>query len=292
MDVLFSIVIANYNYGRFIEDAILSVIKQCKSVVKGLDGINRLLLPTGETVELIVCDGGSSDNSVAVIKKYADSIAWWCSEKDGGQSDAFNKGFSHATGRFLVWLNADDVFTGDALKVVREIWMRNPTSKWITGSSLYADADLKVTKCFCAHRFYDFRAKHGFLSVWAPSSFFTKDLLKEVGGVDTSLHYLMDIDLWHKFFNRGERYLRTRANLFAYRRHEESKMSGASFKESKKNLANREKARAERKLVDSRYGISNGVLYKISRLTNFSIVDIVVAFLRTVMLRGKDARAI
>ena len=88
---LLSIVIANYNYGRFLEDAIKSVLSQ----------------DMGDKVELIICDAASSDNSVEIIKKYADKISWWVSEEDKGQSDAFNKGFAHATGKYGCWLNAD-----------------------------------------------------------------------------------------------------------------------------------------------------------------------------------------
>jgi len=79
---LLSIVIANYNYGRFLESAILSVVSQ----------------ELADKVELIVCDGGSTDDSVEIIKKYSGQISWWVSEKDNGQSDAFNKGFAHARG--------------------------------------------------------------------------------------------------------------------------------------------------------------------------------------------------
>ena len=86
---LLSIVIANYNYGRFLEEAIQSVLMQ----------------DAGDLAELIICDAESTDNSVEVIKKYEKHITWWCSEKDGGQSAAFNKGFSHARGKFLTWLN-------------------------------------------------------------------------------------------------------------------------------------------------------------------------------------------
>lgn len=292
MNVLFSVVIANYNYGRFIEDAIVSVTGQCSSFVVCPDGVHRLLLPTGEFVELIVCDGGSTDNSVDVIRRYSNSIAWWCSEHDRGQSDAFNKGFSHATGRFLTWLNADDVFTGDAFETIRQLARQNPNCRWLTGSSLYADLDLRVTKCFCSHAFWDFRAKHGFLSVWAPSSFFEKSLWEEVGGVDVNLHYLMDIDLWHRFFLRGARYMRTRKNIFAYRHHEDSKMSGADFRETEKNLSNQRKAREERRLIDARYGIGNGLAYKLSRILNLSLVDVGVAVVRTMRWRGRDARTL
>ena len=98
-DPILSIVIANYNYGRFLEDAIRSVCLQ----------------NMGDKIELIICDAASTDNSLEIIRKYASKIAWWCSEKDGGQSAAFNKGFSHARGKYLTWLNADDVLVSGCL---------------------------------------------------------------------------------------------------------------------------------------------------------------------------------
>ena len=112
--ILLSIVIANYNYGRFLEDAIASVLGQCENPID-VDG--RPVLPikgcSDECVELIICDADSKDNSVEVIHKHANSLAWWCSEKDDGQSAAFNKGFAQARGEWLTWLNADDIYLRD-----------------------------------------------------------------------------------------------------------------------------------------------------------------------------------
>ena len=103
MSPFFSIVMANYNSGHYIERAIQSVLSQsCKDF------------------ELIVVDGGSSDESVDIIKKYTDKLSWWVSEPDKGQSDAFNKGFSHATGRYYTWLNADDLLLPNVLEKVKE----------------------------------------------------------------------------------------------------------------------------------------------------------------------------
>lgn len=299
----FSIVIANYNYGRFLDDAIRSVIAQ----------------DVGGEVELIICDAASTDNSVEIIKKYANGLppntsyeewishadsqftiqhpqllTWWCSESDGGQSDAFNKGFSHARGRFLTWLNADDILTPFALQHVLEVARKYPECEWICGSSVYADASLRIVKCFCAHRFSIIRARYGFLSVWGPSSFFTKRLLNKAGGIDCKLHYLMDIDLWHRFYLYGRaKYKRTLGNLFAYRQHDESKMSGARIKPNEKNMANRIKAKAEEFLVNSTYGInSRGMMYLFAHLIAFSFYDAIISAFRTMIWKGRDAREI
>lgn len=271
---LLSIVIANYNYGRFLETAIHSVLSQ------GM----------GNAVELIVVDGGSSDNSIEIIRKYAERIFWWCSEPDGGQSAAFNKGFAHARGRFLTWLNADDMFTSGALKAIVKEIKENPKCEWFVGSTMWTNEALRVSKCFCAHRFSEFRAKWGFLSVGGPSSFFTKRLLNAAGGFDENLHYMMDTDLWYRFYRKcGAKYHRTRRNVWVYRQHEASKLSGADRYSTPVALENREKVRCERKILESRYGSWSGLRCGFSQYMGFSILDFATAVLRTLRLRGRYA---
>ena len=116
---LLSIVIVNYNYGRFLEAAIRSVIDQNTS-----------------EVELIIVDGGSRDESVDIIKKYSAKISWWVSEPDKGQSDAFNKGFSHANGKYLTWLNSDDLLVPDCLRKIIHEFKTHPEKVWSFGISL------------------------------------------------------------------------------------------------------------------------------------------------------------
>ena len=302
MQPLFSIVIANYNFGRFLGDAIESVIAQ----------------DMGDAVELIICDAASTDNSVEVIKKYAcglppntpydewvskknsklltpnsQLITWWCSEKDGGQSAAFNKGFAHAHGRFLTWLNADDIMTKGALKAVAKEIERYPECEWFTGSSLYADADLRITRCFCAHRFSRIKADWYCISAGGPSSFFTKRLLDRVGGVDGSLHYVMDTDLWYKFYRvGGVQYRRTTHNIFAYRQHEASKMSGADHNLTTRALENRRKAKLESVVLNNRHSLKTGWRNKVARFLSFSIKDNIIALCRTVKWKGRYATEI
>ena len=275
--VLISIVIANYNYGRFLEDAITSVITQ--------EGFDRC--------ELILVDGGSTDNSLDVIQKYSDKIAWWVSEPDKGQSDAFNKGFNRAKGKFFTWLNADDILMRDALKAIIGEIAQYPTCEWFTGSTVWTDKDLNVVRCFCAHRFSWLRAKFGFLSVNGPSSFFSRRLYESVGGFDESLHYVMDTDLWYKFARLcGATYRRTRHNVWAYRKHEASKMSGADEYVSDIALNNRQKSKLESQTIIRRYGLHRGLFYKIVMAVTISPIDAIISSIRNKKWKGHSACSI
>jgi len=269
---LISVVIANYNYGRFLEDAIQSILSQ------GM----------GDKVEIIVCDAASTDNSVEVIKKFHDRIAWWCSEPDGGQSAAFNKGFAHAKGRFLTWLNADDVFVPGALDAVVRKIKRYHEREWFVGTLLYADKDLRVKRWFRNHRFSEIRARYGFLTCGGPSSFFTRRLLNEVGGVDEKLHYLMDIDLWYRFHRKaGQTWVRVAEPVFAYRIHEESKMSGADVEDSPMALENRRRAQSEYDLVCRRYGVPKSCVRWLATLLSFSPIDKLMSVILESRFKGR-----
>lgn len=239
MTPLLSIVIANYNYGRFLEEAIESVISQ----------------DMGGKVELIICDAKSSDNSVNVIQKYANGlppnthieewtckantefkasstplITWWCSEKDNGQSAAFNKGFSHARGRFLTWLNADDVLLPGTLMNFEEATKRHPACEWFVGGCFWLDPEMRIINCGRGRNFSEIRYREGNVSVWGPSSFFTKGLLDSVGGMDERFHYMMDTDLWMRFACKaGARYQPFCKYAWGLRLHPDAKMSGHNF---------------------------------------------------------------
>ena len=257
---LVSIIIANYNYGRFLEEAIRSVINQ----------------DMGDQVELIICDAASTDNSVEVIKKYAKDlppntpyeewmaktntqltthntqlVTWWCSEKDEGQSAAFNKGFAHAHGKFLTWLNADDVILPGTLKKLATAVKEHPTCEWFVGGCFWLDPKMRILNCGRGRPFSEIRFRGGNVSVWGPSSFFTKRLLEFVGGVDERFHYAMDMDLWLRFACKANaRYRPFCDYAWGLRLHPDAKMSGHNFTE---NGEMNDKACGKVKLVHSKH---------------------------------------
>ena len=222
---LLTIVIVNYNYGRFLEEAIRSVLSQ-----------------SCQDFEIIIIDGGSTDNSVEIIKKYAgekveglglqgnSKISYWVSEPDTGQSNAFNKGFAKARGRFLTWLNADDVMLPGTIAKLKTAAEKHPECEWFVGGCFWLDPEMRIINCGRGRSFSEIRYREGNVSVWGPSSFFTKRLLDAVGGVDERFHYAMDSNLWLRFASKaGARYMPFCDYAWGLRLHPDAKMSGHNF---------------------------------------------------------------
>lgn len=122
-----SVVTVCYNSVRFIEETILSVLNQ-----------------TYDNVEYIIIDGGSTDGTVDIIKKYADHLAYWISEPDKGMYDALRKGFEKSTGDILCWINADDFYYKAAFSTVCDFFERNPEVKWIEGYNVNYNSKSQV----------------------------------------------------------------------------------------------------------------------------------------------------
>jgi glycosyltransferase involved in cell wall biosynthesis len=216
-----SIVMPSFYQGNYIERSILSVINQ-----------------NYPNLELIVIDGGSTDNSVEVIKKYEQYITYWVSEPDNGQSHAINEGFKMATGTFLTWLNTDDLLLPGTLKAVNNAFIKHPGCRWIAGNVIWIDKSDTILRLRKGERWNSFFARHGLFSLYGPTSFMHKDMLNDHGVLKEEFHYMMDTELWCRFVNNGEHFIRINHYCWALRLHEEAKMSGHNFEQS--TLASKE----------------------------------------------------
>ncbi len=181
---LFSIVIPTLNQGPYIEDTLLSILWQ------GYDN-----------VEIIVVDGGSTDDTATVLERYRPWIAVLISEPDRGQSDAINKGFRHASGSILAWINSDDVFLPGAFRTVLDCFARHPERSWVIGSGDIISAEGTFLRHIPAREgsAETLLAIEDDCFLLQQSCFWRASLWEKAGGVDESLSLLMDYDLWWRF---------------------------------------------------------------------------------------------
>ena len=185
-----SIVTPSLNQGRFIEEMIQSVLSQ---------GYPNL--------EFIVMDGGSSDNTVDILKRYSGQLKW-VSEKDRGQTDAINKGLRIADGEILAYLNADDVFLPGTLFKVAQIFMEHPATMWVTGQCRIVDEDNReIRRLITAYKNFWLRFGQRFILlitdyISQPATFWRAKALEDFGYPDESLHYAMDYEYWLRLYSK------------------------------------------------------------------------------------------
>ena len=177
-----SIVIPIYNAGAFLEKTIRSLL--CNDLTD---------------VELILMDGGSTDNTAAIIAHYRQAFTVAVSEKDRGQSDAINKGFARATKPILYWLNGDDIILPNAILAMRRAFRDNPGTEVVVGNAYMTEKDFTPIHHFvfsaeklCFDYLLDYASHH----LVQPSVFFSRNAWDEVGPVKEDLHYAMDADLF------------------------------------------------------------------------------------------------
>ncbi len=205
-----SVITPSFNQGQFIEATIKSVLNQ-----------------KYPKVEHIVVDGGSTDNTLNILRKYDKKIKW-ISEKDKGQSDAINKGMKMAKGEILAFLNSDDVYLPGTLKSVANFFKKNPEANWVSGDYYIINAKGKKIRPYVRwyKRFLRLFSSYRLLTftnyVIQPSTFWRRRVMKEVGLFDVILPYEMDYDYWLRIGKKFPLFIIEKP-LSAFRLHEYSK---------------------------------------------------------------------
>ena len=199
-----SIVTPSFNQGRFLEETILSVLNQGY-----------------ENLEYIIIDGGSTDESVSIIRRYEDRLAYWESEKDRGQVHAINKGLERATGDVFAFINSDDVYLPGAFNAVLDHFADNPKSNWVCGDTImFGDGhDTRVIRAVvplsAAHCLsWAYRAPQ-------PGHFWKTELVRS--GFQERWNYDFDHDMYVRLLLAGHKCEYLPLPMAGYRLHEVSK---------------------------------------------------------------------
>jgi len=176
---LVSIVTPSRNQAAFLEATMQSVLDQ-----------------DYPRIEYLVIDGASTDGSLEIIHKYQKRLAYWVSEADRGQTEAINKGFAHAKGEILAWLNSDDLYLPGAISQAVAYLADHPEAGMVYGTADYINEKDQVIGHFPARQTDYRRLRNGYVHIPQQSAFFRASIWKQVGPLDPSFFFAMDYDLW------------------------------------------------------------------------------------------------
>lgn len=183
---LVSIIINSFNQAAFLEKTILSVLKQ-----------------KYEPMEILLVDGGSTDESLEIIQRYQDKFTWWVSEQDQGQAEGINKGLMQARGDLVAWLNSDDTYRAGAVEGAAKAWQDNPSASIIYGDVISINEnDSPIRRIPCGN--YQLQDLMMFKIINQPAVFFNRNLLATSGMLSLDYHYLLDHQLWLRLARLGK----------------------------------------------------------------------------------------
>tara|TARA_R100000027_G_scaffold38198_1_gene28160 strand:+ start:9789 stop:10508 length:720 start_codon:yes stop_codon:yes gene_type:complete len=223
-----------------------------------------------------------------IVRENEDLFSAVISEPDRGQSDALNKGFSHARGEYFTWLNSDDVFCAGAMAFCLR-FIKEKKSEWYAANMVYVDSETRISKCCESGRFENEFLKFGVLNVFGPSTIFKREVYDKIGPIRTDFHYCMDTEYWWRMASSGYSYIRIPVYLWALRLHVDAKTSG-SLNSAYGSVPDR--MLRENELYKNMYypSVSNLkrrvglLLVKVFRILNFSYIR---SLFMTVKYRGK-----
>ncbi|MBV6449737.1 MAG: hypothetical protein MHPDNHAH_00450 [Anaerolineales bacterium] len=202
--MLISIITPSFNQARYLEQTIQSVLGQ-----------------DFPHIEYIVVDGASTDGSVEMIKKYADKLAWWVSEKDSGQAEAINKGLARAKGEIVAWLNSDDYYLPSAVSAAMKVFEENPDVALVYGNMLAVDERGNAFNTL-TYKQLSLQDLLCFQIIGQPAVFFRREALEKAGMLDPTFHFLLDHHLWIRIAQHGK-ILHVNQTWAAARYHAEAK---------------------------------------------------------------------
>lgn len=204
-----SIVTPVFNQVKYIEETILSILSQ---------GYPNL--------EYIIIDGGSTDGTVDIIKKYESHLAYWVSEPDNGMYDALQKGFDHSSGEIMGWLNADDLYCSGCLFHVAIIFSNHRKINWLTGSNTHIDENGHYILNIPCRKLNKYQFLSGdYMWIAQESTLWRRPLWEKAGSyISKELHAAGDFELWLRFIQNDTLYYVE--NCIGMFRHREGQISG------------------------------------------------------------------
>jgi glycosyltransferase involved in cell wall biosynthesis len=220
-----SVVVPSFNQAKYLELTLRSILDQ-----------------QYPNLELIVIDGGSKDESPDIIRKYEKHMKFWCSEPDGGQTQGLIKGFSHATGEILCFLNSDDLFEPGALREVGEYFARHPDADAVYGNALWIDADGNTLQPKKEIPFNRFIWLYTYNYIPGMSMFWRRTIYDKAGGLNPAFQLAFDADLWIRF-----------SDAHGKIKHVARQWSRMRYYPDQKNRRLREQSDREDMLIRSRY---------------------------------------
>jgi glycosyltransferase involved in cell wall biosynthesis len=203
----------------------ISIVTPCLNAVEHLDDALTSVLSQGyPNLEYVVIDGGSSDGSVDLIRKYADRLAAWVSEPDRGHAHALNKGFERTSGEIMGWINADDILHPGALRLLARLFGDFPEVEWLTGQASHLDEAGSVVSVNAAQVW----TRLAFLSgdyrwIQQESTYWRRGLWERAGGrISEERELACDFELWVRFFRHAPLFS-AQGLIGAFRYHEGSR---------------------------------------------------------------------